>query len=76
MPLWLRAQPFRVICCRNPFQEGMRSELFDADLDKLFDRKEISFFQHTSRFLFVETLKPFTPKVKYPKPGRYKRLFV
>jgi len=76
MPLWLRAQPFRLICYGNPFQEGIRSELFDAELDKIIDKKEIVFFQCICRFLFVETLKPFVPKVKYPKPSKYKRIFV
>ena len=73
MPLWLKAQPFRLLCCNNPFHEKAE-EFTDKDLDKIFDSSDIS--QPRSRFLSIETVYEFSPKVVYSKPNtEYQQIF-
>ena len=73
MPLWMKAQPFRLVCHCNPFQEGEETEFENDSLDQLFDCKDIS--QTRSRFLSVETEDEFSPKVIYPREDAYERIF-
>ena len=75
LPLWLRAQPFRLMCYDNPFKDGKRIEIFDEDLDKMTDCFHRPLFKPQTFFLVIETICKFSPKVKYPKPGEYKRIF-
>ena len=73
MPLWMKAQPFRLVCRTNPFLEGEGMEFDDDSLDDTFDADDIS--QPRSRFISVETMDEFSPKMNYPRHDNYERIF-
>ena len=75
MPLWMKAQPFRIVCHNNPFLEGQELEFSDHTLDETFDRDDSTTTPPRTRFLSVETPDVFTPKTIYPRNDHYERIF-
>jgi len=73
MPLWMKAQPFRIVGYNNPFLEGEEIEFSDLRLDETFCRKKVS--QPRTRFLSVETSDEFSPKIVYPRRDFYEKIF-